>query len=73
MDDKREKAKELVRMANLSSIGIALILCTLIGYGMGYFIDKHFHTKPFCTIIFLILGICAGFLNAYRTITKDSD
>jgi ATP synthase protein I len=57
----------------LSAIGIAMILCTAIGFGIGYYLDKWFHTAPVFLIIFLIFGICAGFLNAYRTIIKDSD
>lgn len=73
MKDRREKGREAVRLARLSSVGIAFILCTFIGYGIGYYIDKSLHTRPVFTIVFTIAGIAAGFLNVYRTITKDTD
>jgi F0F1-type ATP synthase assembly protein I len=67
------KIGEFARLTRLSAIGIAMILCTAIGYGMGFYIDKWLHTKPLFAIIFLIFGVIAGFLNAYRTIIKDTD
>jgi len=73
MSDQQEKGKEFVRLARLSSIGIAMLLCTFIGYAMGQYLDKWIHSAPVFTIVFLILGVIAGFLNAFRTIIKDTD
>lgn len=64
---------DLVRLTRLSSIGIAFILCTFIGFGIGFYVDKLMNTKPIFMIVFIIVGAIAGFLNAYRTITKDTD
>jgi ATP synthase protein I len=36
----------------------------------GYWLDKKFDTSPWLTLIFLILGIIAGFRNFYHFITK---
>jgi ATP synthase protein I len=44
----------------------SVIVGTLIGWG----IDKIFSTKPIFFIIFLLLGIVAGFINLYRSIKK---
>ena len=75
--DKKEepenKRSELVRMTRLSSVGIMFILCTFIGFAIGHFIDKAAHTNQVFTIIFIIVGVAAGFLNVYRTITRNSD
>lgn len=48
-------------------IGLAFMLpsCTLVGYGIGYFLDKAFGTH-FLTLIFLVLGIAAGFIELIR-------
>jgi ATP synthase protein I len=73
LSDKQEKTRDFVRLTRLSSIGIAFILCSFIGFGIGYYIDKLIHTKPVFMIVFIIVGTIAGFLNAYRTITKDTD
>lgn len=48
-------------------IGLAFMLpsCTLVGYAIGYFLDKAFGTH-FLTLIFLVLGIAAGFIELIR-------
>lgn len=73
MEDKKQKIRDFARLTRLSAVGIAFILCSFIGFGLGYYIDKLFHTKPVFMVLFIILGTIAGFLNAYRTITKDTD
>lgn len=51
----------------LSSIGIHLVVSTFVGGGFGYFLDKKvFGTFPWMSMIFLILGIAAGFLKIYQ-------
>ena len=72
-ENKPGKRADLARLTRLSSIGIAFILCTFIGFGIGYYIDKLFHTRPIFMILFIIVGAGAGFLNVYRTITQDTD
>jgi F0F1-type ATP synthase assembly protein I len=42
-----------------------------IGYFAGTAIDKHFHTAPIFTIIFIFFGIGAGILNVFRTLGKN--
>lgn len=73
MEENKDKIRDYVRLARLSAIGIAMILCTFMGYGIGYYLDKYLHAEPVFTIIFLIIGISAGFLNAFRTIAKDAE
>jgi ATP synthase protein I len=73
MSDQGEKRKDFAKLTRLSSIGITFILCSFIGFSIGYYIDTLIHTKPIFMIVFIIVGTLAGFLNAYRTITKDTD
>jgi len=42
-----------------------LPISTLVGWGMGYGLDKLFHTA-FLQYIFLALGIVAGLIEAIR-------
>lgn len=44
---------------------------TAIGYLMGYGLDRLFHTH-FLSIVFLLLGIAAGFIELIRQVQKDS-
>ena len=54
-------------------LGLAFLLpvSTLIGYGMGYLLDKAFHTK-FLTFTFLLFGIAAGFIELIRELNQDN-
>ena len=52
--------------------GTELIVTTAIGTFMGLQLDKWLDTKPLFLIVFLLIGIGAGFLGIYR-ITMESD
>jgi len=69
-DDGRKEHGVFKGLATLSSMGIAMVLCTFIGLLIGIYLDKYLGTKPWLTIIFLILGIAAGFKNIYEMIKK---
>jgi len=43
----------------------------LVGGVIGYFLDKAFDSSPLCLVIFLFVGIAAGFMNLYRSLDKD--
>ncbi len=62
-----QKQPEWFRLLALaSSMGISIVLATFIGLGIGYYLDNHvFDTSPWLTLIFLVLGIIAGFRNIY--------
>ena len=67
------KNRAMFRLANLTSIGIGQVMCTLIGYGIGYSLDKWLDKKPIFSLVFLMFGIGAGFLNTFRMIKKYGD
>ena len=52
-------------------IAILLPLCTIIGYVVGYLLDRAFGTR-FLKIVFLILGTAGGFMELIRELTQDS-
>ena len=70
MDEKSNRTRQTADLARLSSVGIALVASVFIGYLAGAAIDRHFHTAPAFTIVFIFLGIGAGFLNVFRTLRK---
>jgi ATP synthase protein I len=47
-------------------------LSVAIGLAIGYFLDRYFHTKPWFTIIFLILGVAAAF-RSLASLAKEID
>ncbi len=61
-----ENRKGVLRgLALLASMGISMVVSTFIGLLIGLYLDRVFATKPLFTIVFLILGIAAGFRNIY--------
>ena len=60
----------LKKAAWLSSLGISMVVATFVGLYIGVYLDRVFSTDPWFTIIFLIIGIVAGFRNIYTLIKK---
>jgi ATP synthase protein I len=70
MEEKKNRNREFADLARLSSVGIGLVVSVGIGYFIGETIDKHFHTAPVFTMVFILFGIGAGMLNVFRTLRK---
>jgi ATP synthase protein I len=68
MKEDTRKALKLVGLA--STLGLTIVIATFIGLALGLWLDKVFNTSPWLTVIFLILGIIAGFNNFYRFMSK---
>jgi len=69
-----EKDRRLYRLlGSLSTVGITLVVATVIGYFMGRFLDGAFGTSPWLTAVFLLFGIAAGFKNLYDQTKKIQD
>ncbi len=69
---KKEAKSEFFRLLGVAStVGINLVISTFIGLAMGWLLDnKVFNTSPWFTIIFLILGIAAGFKYLFKIVSK---
>jgi F0F1-type ATP synthase assembly protein I len=52
--------------------GMIFILpaAVLVGFGIGYALDKVFHTG-FLKVVFLLLGVAAGMIDLFRELSKD--
>lgn len=68
----KEKIRQFKDLAYYSSIGFSVSLSIFIGLGIGVYLDRHvFDTTPWMTLIFLGLGIAAGFRNIGLAIKKS--
>ncbi|MEK7313092.1 MAG: AtpZ/AtpI family protein [Deltaproteobacteria bacterium] len=56
---------------SLTSVGFATVISTLLGFWFGLYLDGVFGTAPWLMILFLILGVIAGFRSIYMTIKKS--
>ena len=57
-------------LAELSSIGFALVIATVIGLVGGYYADRLLGTSPWLLLLGLALGIAAGFVNLFRSVSR---
>lgn len=71
MPDQPEQKPLFKQLLDASSIGIQLVLSTFVGFAIGYFLDKMLRTSPWLTVIFLIIGIIAGFRELLRVARKQ--
>jgi ATP synthase protein I len=67
----REKRRWMRELAYFSSLGFSVALSIFIGLGIGVYLDKRLGTTPWLTLIFLGLGIVAGFRNIGLAIKKS--
>jgi len=67
----QETKKYAVQMAFASSIGIAMVLAIFGCLLLGVYLDRKFDSGNVFTVIFLIIGISAGFRNIYVLIKKN--
>lgn len=51
--------------AAYSTVGLMFPSSIIVGFAIGYFLDKWLKTDPYLTIIFIIYGILAGFVNLF--------
>jgi len=66
----RNKKPYLDLVFDAGTIGIHLVVSTFIGLAIGYYLDKRLGTKPWLLLLFLVLGIAAGFKNVYHEAKK---
>ncbi len=72
---EKERKREFIRYLGIAStVGINLVLCTFIGFAIGYWLlDRFFSTFPWFTIIFLLIGIAAGFKYLFKVASRADD
>jgi ATP synthase protein I len=67
----KEDVKRFMRLLTLvSTMGISMVLATIIGVIVGIYFDKWLGTEPYGFIFWLLIGIIAGFRNLYIIMQK---
>jgi len=60
-----------VQVGEYTSLAFMLPAATLAGYAIGYLLDRALGTT-FLKIVFLLLGIAAGFVQLIRQVLRDT-
>ncbi len=75
-DDVGEQASGPRNVSGLglaARIGVELVVTTLVGTALGWFLDGWFGTRPWLMIVFMFLGGAAGISNVYRVVRGLDD
>jgi F0F1-type ATP synthase assembly protein I len=67
---KARKQRFFESAARYTSIAMTLPGMILAGYLIGYALDRWFQTS-YLKIVFLLLGIAAGFYELFQTLARD--
>lgn len=67
----KENKEFIKQIARMSSLGLNLMISSLIGFFIGYLIDKYFGFKFIFIIVFTLLGFAAGIYEIYKAIKKE--
>lgn len=49
-----------------------LAVATVVGFGLGWFLDRQLGTGPWLAMLFLMLGVAAGFRNLLRAVEQET-
>ena len=60
------------QIGEYASLGVMLPACIVVGYYIGVGLDYWLHTH-FLYIVFLLLGIAAGFVQVLRIVLRKPD
>ncbi len=66
-----DKKNPWVLVGQYANLAVLLPASTVVGYLIGYGLDRLFHTG-FLRVVFLLLGIAAGFVQLIRQVQKDT-
>jgi ATP synthase protein I len=66
----KETKQIAIQLARMSSIGIAMVIALFGCFYLGGWLDRQLGTEPYLTLLFLLIGIAAGFRNMYLLIKK---
>lgn len=56
----------------LTTIPLLLAVSPIVGFFIGRFLDRKFHTDPMLSIVFLIIGFVAGARQVANVVRKAS-
>ncbi len=68
---KEETKKYLKQVGLASTLGFSVAFAIFIGVAIGYWLDSTLGTFPWLTLVFLVMGIIAGFRNYMRFMRKQ--
>lgn len=67
---KDGKGRGYIEYTIVAMVGTQLVVSIFIGFGVGYWLDGKFDTRPVFMLLLTFLGVAAGFINVYKVLKK---
>lgn len=58
------------QLLKFSSVGIEMVVATIIGWAIGHWLDLELGTSPWLMLVFLLCGVAAGFKGLFRSVRE---
>lgn len=70
LDPAARASKRMYNGLSASSAGLELGISVALGALLGWWLDGKFGTKPWLMLVFLIIGVIAGFRGVLRAVAR---
>jgi ATP synthase protein I len=70
VDPASRNAKRAYNALSASSVGLELGISVGIGLLVGYYLDRWLGTEPWLMLLWLVLGLVAGFRGVFRAVNE---
>lgn len=70
IDPAARHAKRVYQGLSASSVGLELGVSVIVGLLFGMWLDRTIGTEPWMMLLFLVLGLVAGFRNVMRAVAR---
>ena len=70
LDPAARRSKRAYNALSASSVGLELGIAVVVGLLFGMWLDGKAGTSPWLMLVFLVLGLVAGFRNLMRAVTR---
>ncbi|MHB9038293.1 MAG: AtpZ/AtpI family protein [Armatimonadota bacterium] len=57
-------------LAQVSSIALLILVSTVLGLALGYWLDSKLGTKPWLAFVFTVVGLAAGLYEAVKVLIE---
>jgi ATP synthase protein I len=66
----RQTGETIRSVGALSTVGLSFVIAIVLGAWFGRTLDRWLGTGPWGFILFFFVGLAAGVLNVYRTMSR---
>lgn len=66
----KQTGEHIRSVGAISTVGLSFVFAMVIGAWVGRILDNWLGTGPLFFIAFFFLGLAAGILNVYRTVSR---